>query len=314
MMNDLVSIIIPIYKVEKYLKQCIESVLNQKYSNFELILVDDGSPDGCGEICDEYGKKDSRIIVIHKENSGVSSARNAGLDIAKGKYIAFVDSDDYVSELYIYNMVQEIEKEPDIALVICSYYKIYLNDDGNKETIEKSGSVKEKRTYYSGKYIIENRFGNLRIPFILAWNKLYRRELFEEVRYEIGAVHEDEFIFRSIMEQCDKVAVIDEPLVFHRIRAGSIMTSYSKINVECNMRWMLKEIEYYRSQKMYEPLYKLEHMMCHEFVSNKKCMDKELKDKYSQSIKDAMADLLHAKHVGVKTKVHYFVELIRMNL
>ena len=95
-MNDLISVIVPIYKVEKYLQKCVDSILAQTYSNLEIILVDDGSPDRCGELCDEYAEKDGRIRVIHKKNGGLSDARNAGIDVAAGKYLAFVDSDDYI--------------------------------------------------------------------------------------------------------------------------------------------------------------------------------------------------------------------------
>ena len=102
--EELISVIIPIYKVEKYLRECIDSIINQSFKNLEIILVDDGSPDNCGKICDEYAKKDNRLKVIHKENGGLSSARNAGLDIATGEYISFVDSDDYVSNKFIENL------------------------------------------------------------------------------------------------------------------------------------------------------------------------------------------------------------------
>ena len=125
-MSDLVSIIIPVYKVEKYLAQCIESVLSQDYSNIEVILVDDGSPDKCGLICDEFAKKDSRITVIHKQNEGLSSARNSGIDIAKGKYISYIDSDDYISDKYISTMINEFS-DNNTDLVICSYYYVYSN-------------------------------------------------------------------------------------------------------------------------------------------------------------------------------------------
>ena len=108
--EDLISIVIPVYKVEKYLEKCVESVINQTYKNLEILLVNDGSPDNCPKICDEYAQKDNRIKVIHKENGGLSDARNAGIDVAAGKYIAFVDSDDYVSNDYIeymYNLIKE---------------------------------------------------------------------------------------------------------------------------------------------------------------------------------------------------------------
>src|SRR5574344_122915 len=110
-MNDLVSIIVPVYKVEPYLKRCLDIILNQTYKNIEIILVDDGSPDKCPQICDEYAKKDNRIIVIHQENGGLSAARNTGLDIAKGEYISFVDSDDWVHLQYIEVLLTSALKE-----------------------------------------------------------------------------------------------------------------------------------------------------------------------------------------------------------
>ena len=126
-MNELISIIIPIYNVEKYLHCCINSVIRQTYKNLEIILIDDGSPDNCGKICDEYAKKDNRIKVIHKENGGLSSARNAGLDIAKGEYISFVDSDDYVAENFI-EKLYKLCKENDADIAECDFYRIKANE------------------------------------------------------------------------------------------------------------------------------------------------------------------------------------------
>ena len=313
-MNKLVSVIVPIYKVENYLKQCVDSLICQKYSNLEVILVDDGSPDGCGKICDEYKEKDSRIIVIHKENGGISSARNAGLEIAKGEYIVFIDSDDYVSDSFIYEMVEEMEKSVETDLIITSYYNVYSNDGATEDRIEKSEVLEDSTKYYTGKEIINNRFGKQRIPFVLAWNKLYKRKLFNKVCYKEGAVREDEIIFRSIMEQCERVAFINKPLIFHRIRSGSIMTSYSKINVICNMEWMTKEIEYYKSQGVYEQLHILEHMMSHEYVKNSIFIDNELKMRYLHDIKSAMKDLCHAKDVKIKTRIHYRMQLFKLSM
>ena len=118
--NPLISVVIPIYKVEKYLCECVDSVINQTYTNLEIILVDDGSPDNCPAICDDYASKDSRIKVIHKENGGQSSARNAGIKIAKGEYISFIDSDDYVSPVYIEQLYSTL-KRSGAGLSCCTY-------------------------------------------------------------------------------------------------------------------------------------------------------------------------------------------------
>ncbi len=126
-MNDLISVIVPVYNVQKYLPRCIESILNQSYKDIELILVDDGSPDNSGDICDYYAKKDSRVVVIHKENGGASSARNAGLDVAKGKFINFVDSDDYIPNDSLENLIN-LQKENDADLVCCTYERYLQNN------------------------------------------------------------------------------------------------------------------------------------------------------------------------------------------
>lgn len=310
MAKDLVSVIIPIYRVEQYLRQCIESVLSQRYSDIEVILVDDGSPDGCGAICDEYAGRDPRVTVIHKENGGLSSARNAGIDIARGRYLAFVDSDDYVSDLFISDMMDEIDSNPELDMVMSMFYNVISDENGSDCTMEAVSVKGELRDSYTGDDIIRNRLSEMRIPYILAWNKLYRCGLFDNVRYEDGAVHEDELIFRSIMERCSHIAVIDKPLTYHRIRQDSIMTGCSAKNAGCALRWMNEEIEYYRKRKLYGQLHRLEHMMCSRYVSDKRHMDAELREQYRDSFKRAVKDMLHAGDVRLKTKVHYMLWLV----
>ena len=151
-MEDLITIVVPVYKVEKYIDRCVTSILNQTYKNLQIILVDDGSPDNCGKICDEYAKKDNRIEVIHKENGGLSDARNAGINIAKGKYIAFVDSDDYVSNDYIEYMYKILKKE-NAKISICELQIVWKNTkieenikiDENTDAEENLNSEKNKK-------------------------------------------------------------------------------------------------------------------------------------------------------------------------
>ena len=143
-----VSIVVPIYNVEKYLKQCIESIINQTLQDIEIILVDDGSPDNCPQICDEYAKKDSRIKVVHKKNGGLSSARNAGIEVATGDFIGFVDSDDYI-ELDMYEKMYNIAKENHVDFVVSDYYKvsdkgkIITTIDMNEGIYDKNRIIKE---------------------------------------------------------------------------------------------------------------------------------------------------------------------------
>ena len=198
------SIIVPVYKVEKQLEQCIRSILNQSFTNFELILVDDGSPDKCGEICDEYEKKDKRIKVIHKKNGGLSDARNAGLDIAKGKYIGFVDSDDIIHpEMYerMYNFINKYN----VDIVQCKFKKFKSIEDINKLSNINNTNIE----YYTSKEAIMDMIDNNKIN-VNTWNKLYKRELFENERFPKGKIHEDEFLTYKLIYKSNKVAYINE--------------------------------------------------------------------------------------------------------
>ena len=172
-----ISIIVPVYKVEKQLEICIKSILSQTFSNFELILVDDGSPDNCGNICDEYQKKDNRIKVIHKENGGLSDARNVGLDIASGKYIAFVDSDDIIHPR-MYEILFECINKSNSDIVQCKFKKFKSLDEVKDDLDDYNGSFEK----YDNKTAIMDMIDNNNIN-VNSWNKLYKSELFETLRF-----------------------------------------------------------------------------------------------------------------------------------
>ena len=172
-MKDLISIIVPIYKVEKHLKKCIKSIVEQSYTNLEIILVDDGSPDNCGKICDEYAKKDCRIKVIHKKNGGLSDARNCGIDKSSGKYLMFVDSDDYIDKNICEKLINA-SKEYDCDIVMCNIYRVV----NNKIYIEKEISALSKNEVLDGITVMKEFFKNFSIDLYVSWNKLYKRELF----------------------------------------------------------------------------------------------------------------------------------------
>ena len=183
-----ISIIVPVYNVEKYLNRCFDSILNQTFTDFELILVDDGSTDNSGIICYEYKTKDNRIKVIHKENGGLSSARNAGLDIARGKYIGFVDSDDFINK-DMYKILFDTIQANNSDMVICDYYKVN-EDDINKFRNLKCNCENIKIKNLNNLESIDNLFLTGE-KFIYAWNKLYKRELFNDLRYEKGRIYEN---------------------------------------------------------------------------------------------------------------------------
>lgn len=220
--NDLISIIIPVYKVEEYLEKCIESVLKQTYTNLQIILVDDGSPDNCGKICDEYAKKDPRIEVIHKVNGGLSDARNVGIAKAKGKYIGFVDSDDYIKE-DMYEILINVIKEYDADVSICNLYDVI---DGKEYIRNNENGIQE----YSRLEILKEVLLDKNIQSY-AWNKLYKKELFDEIKYPIGKKYEDIGTTFYVFEKCNKIVVTSKPEYYYLKRSDSLVNNVTESTV-----------------------------------------------------------------------------------
>jgi len=214
MKSDLISIIVPIHNVEKYLEECIKSLINQTYQNIEIILVEDGSPDNCGKICDEYAQKDARIKVIHKENGGLSDARNCGIEVATGKYITFVDSDDYVSKYYVQKLYNAII-ENDVKVSQCNLIRV--EEDGKE--IEKVGY--EENQIKDTKEMIKD-LSREHWESIIACSKLYDIELFQKIRYPVGKIHEDAFVTYKILYNTDKIAIVNDYLYYYRQLQNSI--------------------------------------------------------------------------------------------
>lgn len=218
-MEELISVIVPVYNIEKYIKKCIESIINQTYNNLEIILVDDGSTDKSGKICDEYALIDKRISVIHKENGGLSDARNCGIDVAKGKYIAFVDSDDFI-DLKMYEILYNNLVKNNADISIC---KPYLFEKYNEVVEAKEAEVVtvwEKKDFYTKMY-------DDYLMTVVAWNKLYKREIFENIRYPQGKKIEDAAIIHYVLEKCEKIVLTNLELYFYYQRDDSIMHKYN---------------------------------------------------------------------------------------
>jgi len=214
--KELISIIVPIYNVEKYLSECIESLINQTYKNIEIILVDDGSQDNCGKICDEYAKKDNRIIVIHKKNGGLSDARNKGIEIAKGEYLIFVDSDDFVSNRFVEKLYQMI-LENNCEIAICDYLQF-------ENEIPKDENIQVEVEILSNIEVLDRVYDE-NVKMIIACNKLYKKELFNTIRYPYGKVNEDQFTTYKIIYKANKIAISNEKLYYYRFNSNSIMGS-----------------------------------------------------------------------------------------
>lgn len=199
-----ISVVIPVYKVEQYLERCVQSVLDQTHTNLEIILVDDGSPDQCGAMCDEFAKKDRRIRVIHQENRGLSGARNAGTDVATGDYIAYLDSDDYVDKT-MYEQLLRVLKQYDADIAECGYRWVKPDrtlDRENTGTVDTYTNIEALEKLYFG----DQMFGGLSI---VVWNKLYRRELMDGLRFEQGLINEDVGFTPRIIYRAKRIAKLN---------------------------------------------------------------------------------------------------------
>ena len=210
----LISIIVPVYKVEAYIRRCVDSILEQTYQNLEIILVDDGSPDNSGQICDEYAKADSRVRVIHKSNGGLSDARNAGIQIAKGEYLGFIDSDDYI-EPNMFELLLHDALEHDADIAICGYYDVYEKARPHYQYLEQEVMNAEEALKTC---LMTTKTG------VMACNKLYKRFLFDKVAYPKGKTTEDAFVIADLMEQCKTVSLNTKPLYYYVHRPESITT------------------------------------------------------------------------------------------
>jgi len=223
--QNLVSVIIPIYKAEKYLSMCVDSVLNQTYQNLEVILVDDGSPDNCPAICDEYAQKDKRIRVIHQKNAGLSMARNAGLDICTGDYITFVDSDDALHIDFVARLLAACE-DNSAEIAIADFKKAAVAEYLPKITAPLENKPVRVVDGHEANMMIYRRPEWVRM--ITAWGKLYRRKVFACERFPIIKLHEDEALVYKLLYRCQKVALVDELLYFYTDNPDSMMANRFK--------------------------------------------------------------------------------------
>lgn len=272
-----ISIIIPVYNVEKYINQCLESVINQTYGNLQIVIVDDGSTDNSGYICDKWAEIDNRILVIHKENGGLSSARNSGLDRSDGNYIAFVDSDDVLHKDFCLKMISAMNETPSIDIVACGVAKFNDGDINQyKAFFPYISTVCDDKGFW--RLILTHKCDNA------AWGKLFKRDVIINNRFRKGIINEDLAFYLDITQNIKKVKYIDVPLYFYRVRPGSITTKINprisdffnnaleaKSKIAMNKDWdlqneadgflfteitnILSTIEKFNSRKAYNQLY-----------------------------------------------------------
>jgi len=297
-----ISIIVPVYNVELYLRKCINSILNQTIENLEVILVNDGSKDGSGDICDEYKKKDDRVIVIHKENGGLSSARNAGLEIATGELIGFIDSDDWIEPDYyeiLYNGITQNNSDISVMHLI----KVTKHEKIDFKTTEKEGWVNFTRHNAMERFFADDFIG------YSACNKLYRRKLFEGIRYPEGMLMEDKATTYKLIHKTNLVVVNLSKKYHYYLRNNSIMQSNFNRKKFDSLEVHMEQIEFVdrnypefngliRARFAYES-FRLLLMMIKSNYSEKSDFDRCLK-----IIKENISYVMNEKRIGLHHKIY----------
>ena len=208
-----ISVIVPIYNTKPYLEECIESILDQKINvPVEVLLIDDGSTDGCADLCDRYAARDARVRVIHQENQGLSAARNAGIDAAKGRYYSFIDSDDVVLPGFLQTLYDACERH-DAYMALCSVEDVQEN---GKSCDPAYFTRPTQEGVFCGKDLLNEFYTPYGTVYTVAWNKMYRAEVWKLLHYPEGRLHEDDFVAHRLFWRCDKVVCIDKPLYHYR--------------------------------------------------------------------------------------------------
>lgn len=230
--QPLVSVIVPVYNVERFLDRCVHSLTNQTYRRLEIILVDDGSPDGSSELCDEWAKRDERVRVIHKLNGGLSDARNAGLDTMHGDFVAFVDSDDYVEPYYVERLYDGIGNAD---MSVCSI----IREDSNGTTQSDNIAIVDVPTVIKPEEYLHRAMLDWRL--VVAWNKLYKASAWESLRFPVGRIHEDEYVLHQVVDQCETINVLPDGLYHYVANDNSITHSDFGIkNLDRLEAWALR--------------------------------------------------------------------------
>ena len=294
----LISVIVPVYKVEKYLNRCVDSILSQTFTDFELILIDDGSPDNCGKICDEYEQKDSRIHTIHQKNGGLSSARNSGIDWvfqnSDSQWLTFIDSDDWVHPQYL-DLLLSAANTHSADISICEYTetdKYFISATINDSSAQKLTP--------------EEMFVTHHVAATIACAKLYKKICFKDIRYPAGKLHEDEFTTYKILFQKSHISYLNENLYFYYTNPNSIVRSeWSPKRLDA-IEAHEEQIAYFRKNRYIDALKKVERILLWYIIAQIEITEKsddyraftpELKKKLKACIKDYKKDL----NLSVKT-------------
>ena len=313
-MHGLISIIIPVYNVEKYLKQCLNSIINQTYNNLEIILIDDGSTDNSGNICDYYSKIDNRIYVIHKENEGQSIARNLGIKLAKGEYIGFLDSDDWIEEDMYSFLFENIEKHK-ADIISCSLFFEY-----------QSKTIVPRKENDNIIIFDKNNKNNLVRNFLLhkiydgaVWNKLYKRKLFNNIIFPINQYYEDNFIVFDLLNAAKKIILTNKVFYHYRQHDNSTTKSFSPKKYIDDMKAIKHNIKVIK--KNYPEFIKLaeqEKLLCYFKWLDIIIFSNDYNIKYisffQKQIKKHFSLMLFANNINSKMKIALILMILNIKI
>lgn len=292
-----VTLIVPIYKVEEYLPACLDSILAQTMRDFELILVDDGSPDNCGAICDAYAARDSRVRVIHQKNAGVSAARNAGLDVARGEYISFIDGDDRIAPGFL-----ECLLEPGTDIAQCGVAAV-------SENLAESASFET----VTARVMAFQMYRNDRLPFVIVCNKLWRRDVLKGLRFPVGSRYEDEAFVWKAYEAANSFAVTDAALYDYRQRDGSFTNQHFIPQRLDAVKVLQERAEYYKANGDEELFMMTQAALCHQlrgYMPDIRRALPQVAGRYRALMRRCYRDVMSSRSCGIKKRLGLSLQML----
>lgn len=304
----MISVIVPVYGVEDYLDQCVKSIVAQSYTDLEIILVDDGSPDGCPAMCDAWAKKDRRIIVIHKPNGGLSDARNAGLNVANGDYISFIDSDDWIVPTMLETMLSTL-LQADADICSCGIINAY--EDGSTQSWNLPFLNGDSESFLRALY------SDTSVP-VATWNKLYKSELWTELRFPKGKICEDAFTTYKLIDSSKKLVQIPDKLYYYRIHSGSIMTSsfrLARMDEEeawrCNYEFIAKRYPTLK-ENAYDFYLQKVNITIHAIGIDQRSEFQEQFDYLKRVLKTNLSYVLFHSRLSFKHRIKFILDFIQL--
>lgn len=297
-MRELVSVIVPVYNVEEYLRECIDSIVCQTYQNLEILLVDDGATDNCGEICDEYAKNDTRVKALHKKNGGLSDARNYGMEYMQGELVCFIDADDAIDKNYIEVLYNTLcENDADIAG--CRFYRDAPTGEKIYPKPDTAFNFCISNIEYMKKFY--NNFG----VFAPAWGKLYKRNILEDIKYPKVKKAEDASILREIIFKCTKTAWTEAPLYFYRNRENSISNVFTYENALDGINWIENDLKFYSENNIKELIPYAAKAYCFTIISLWPFIPEDKRGGFRKKYCSRLRCMLFKKGNSIKSKLKY---------